>query len=212
MQLSRLPADCSVSVWVALSAVELGRLHDISTDSLQALAALGTTHSTSRESALMGQSGLMTFPIRTATPRDVGVLRDLYRRSSLSNNGDRADLLAHPDTLVFDDAPVAEERTRVAVDGDHIVGFATIRLVAEIAELDDLFVDPDWMRRGVGRGLLLDAVAIARSLSATRIEVTANGHALDFYESVGFLVDGVSETELGSGLRMHADLFRRSTL
>ncbi len=148
---------------------------------------------------------MVRYPIRTARSKDVTVLRDLYRRSSLSNDGDRAGLLAHPDSLVFDDTSVGDERTRVAVDGDRIVGFASIRRVAGIAELDDLFVDPDWMRRGVGRKLVLDAMAIARSLSARRIEVIANAHALAFYESVGFLIDGVSETQLGSGLRMHLD-------
>jgi ribosomal protein S18 acetylase RimI-like enzyme len=149
---------------------------------------------------------MLNYPIRTAKPSDVGVLRELYRRSSLSNDGDRSDLQAHPDALVFDDAPVGEQRTRVAVDGDRIVGFATTRFVTDIVELDDLFVDPDWMRRGVGRGLMLDAMEIARSLSASRIEVTANTHALDFYEKVGFVVDGVTETQLGVGLRMHLDL------
>ena len=32
----------------------------------------------------------------------------------------------------------------------------------DVVELDDLFVDPDWMRRGVGRQLVLDVEAVTR--------------------------------------------------
>jgi hypothetical protein len=35
--------------------------------------------------------------------------------------------------------------------------------------------------------------------------VTANGHALAFYESVGFVHDGPAETPGGPAVRMHLD-------
>ena len=151
---------------------------------------------------------MATYGIRTGRLEDVKAVSDLYRRSSLSNEGDRASLLAHPDSLVFDDAPVRESRTRVATEGDRVVGFATIRLVERVAELDDLFVDPDRMRRGIGRSLVLDAMEVAGSLEATRIQVTANLHARAFYESVGFVELGLRETQFGSGLRMQLKLPR----
>jgi GNAT superfamily N-acetyltransferase len=149
---------------------------------------------------------MQEFAIRTAEPGDVVVLRDLYRRSSLSNDGDRASLLAHPDALDFHELPVLERRTRVAIDGERIVGFATMRVHGMLAELDDLFVDPEWMRRGVGRHLIIDATTLARSNRITRIEVTANTHALDFYGAVGFVVDGATETQFGPAYRMHLDV------
>ncbi len=92
-------------------------------------------------------------------PADLDALRDLFRRSSLSNEGDRASLLAQPDVLVFSGLAVDEGRTRVAVLDGRIVGFATLLG----AELEDLFVDPDVMRCGIGRALVLDAVAVARA-------------------------------------------------
>jgi hypothetical protein len=36
--------------------------------------------------------------------------------------------------------------------------------------------------------------------------VTANHHALAFYEKVGFVADGEVETRFGAGLRMHLDV------
>ena len=149
-----------------------------------------------------------TSAIRFARPSDVEALRDLFRRSSLTNDGDRDTLLANPDVLEFDDAPVREQRTRVAVVGERIVGFSTIRDVDDYLELDDLFVDPNWMRRGVGTELVVDLVAIARSRNIARIEVTANEHARAFYEAAKFAFDGVTETRFGPALRMHLDVTR----
>lgn len=148
----------------------------------------------------------MGYAIRWADTRDLAALGNLYRRSSLSNAGDRASLLNHPDALIFESTAVHEQRTRVTVADGHIVGFSTLRVVKEVAELEDLFVDPAWMRRGVGTDLVRDVAAIARSHRITRIEVTANEHAVDFYRATGFVLDGTTETRFGSGLRMHLDV------
>jgi ribosomal protein S18 acetylase RimI-like enzyme len=146
------------------------------------------------------------FVVRQANADDFEVVSDLYRRSSLSNERDREVLLANPEVLVFEDVSIREGRTRVAVDNGRVVGFATTRVVGEIAELDDLFVDPDWMRQGVARALVRDAVAVAKTRGITRIEVTANPHALEFYNSVGFVTDGIRETRFAPGTRMHLDV------
>jgi len=149
----------------------------------------------------------MTVLIRDSVPADLDALRDVYRRSSLSNDGDRASLLANPDVLEFPGPATGDGRTRVAVaTGGQVVGFATTLIAGDAAELDDLFVNPGWMRRGIGRALVLDAIAIARDRGASRVEVTANPHALVFYESVGFAVDHEVQTRFGPGSRMHVDV------
>lgn len=151
-------------------------------------------------------SSLAEVLIRFAVPTDMGVLNDLFRRSSLSNEGDRVSLLAHPDALAFSDRPVHEHRTRVAIADGRIVGFATTLIAGQVSVLEDLFVDPDWARRGIGRRLVVDALATARRQGASRMEVTANGHALGFYEKAGFVVEGLVETRFGPGSRMHLEV------
>jgi GNAT superfamily N-acetyltransferase len=147
------------------------------------------------------------FVIRDAVPADVAVLRQVYRRASLSNDGDRMNLLASPDALEWGGIGGADRRTRVATAaGDHIAGFATSLPAGDALELDDLFVDPGWMRQGAARALVLDVVAHARNQGIGRIEVTANQHALVFYRKVGFVVDGEVQTRFGPGLRMHLDV------
>lgn len=144
--------------------------------------------------------------LRFAEIADLPALRDIFRRASLSNEGDRANLLAHPDALEFSGCAVEAGRVRVAAIDDRIVGFATVVVTERIGELDDLFVDPDWTRRGIATALVLDALDRAAHEELTHIEVTANGHALAFYESVGFVSQGVRQTRFGPGKRMRIDI------
>jgi GNAT superfamily N-acetyltransferase len=149
----------------------------------------------------------MAFVIRDAVPADVAALRQVYRRASLSNDGDRANLLANPDVLEWGGLGGDDRRTRVAVTaGGCMAGFVTSLPAGDALELDDLFVDPGWMRQGVARALVLDVVAHARNQGIRRIEVTANQHALVFYGKAGFIADHEVQTRFGPGIRMHLDV------
>ena len=144
--------------------------------------------------------------IRDALPGDIDQITELFRRSSLSNDADRASIIANPEVLEFDPVCVHENRTRIAIQDGRVVGFATTAPNGDAAELDDLFVDPDWMRRGIASDLISDVERRARDRGATRIEVTANTHAMAFYQHVGFVQDGEAQTEGGPQPRMHLDL------
>jgi GNAT superfamily N-acetyltransferase len=144
--------------------------------------------------------------IRTAQVADLEDLGEIFRRASLANDGDRARLLANPEVLEPNVVTsVHEERTRAAVVDDRIVGFATVLRVGDAFELEDLFVDPRWTRRGIGLALVRDAAATARAQGVSRIEVTANPHALAFYEHAGFVADGTAGTRFGPAPRMRLD-------
>jgi GNAT superfamily N-acetyltransferase len=145
--------------------------------------------------------------LRTAVADDLPVLRDVFRRASLGNPGDAELLLAHPEVLVLPDTDVLAGHSRVAVtDEGTVLGFATVLGSGPVRELEDLFVDPDAQRRGIGAALVADAVSRARAEGATRLEVTGNPHAARFYARVGFHTVGEARTELGPGIRMHLDI------
>jgi GNAT superfamily N-acetyltransferase len=153
--------------------------------------------------------------IRTAVVADLPVLQHLYRAASLSNAGDAPMLLARPEFLMFTGEGIAVGRTLAAVVGppgeDRVVGFATIAAGPDDgAELEDLFVDPHWRRRGVARHLVRQVVKIARDAGHRRLWVTGNPHALAFYLAVGFVQSGQVATALGTGLRMSLDLSQTS--
>lgn len=146
------------------------------------------------------------FLIRDAEAADAPALQDVFRRSSLSNPGDRANLLANPDALEFSLPAVKEGCTRAAVADVGIVGFATSITAGLVTEIEDLFVDPDWLRQGAGRALVSDLMESARGRGARRVEVTANTEALPFYQKIGFVFDRAVETRFGPALRLYREL------
>ena len=150
---------------------------------------------------------MSSWPIRNAVPAERPRLRDIHWQASLNNEGDRAALLAGGEEYALPDRPLDEGRVRVATDaGGTIVGFATTLAADGALELEDLFVDPEWMRRGIATALIRDAMEFARRAGVRRIDVTGNPHALAFYESVGFVADREVATTFGVGLRMHLDV------
>ena len=151
--------------------------------------------------------------IRTAVAADLPALQQVYRAASLSNAGDAPMLLARPEFLVFTGEGIAAGRTLVAVASppgkDRVVGFATVAAGQDDGpELEDLFVDPDWRRRGIACHLVRQVVNTASDTGHRRLWVTGNPHALDFYLAVGFVQTNEISTELGAGLRMSLDLSR----
>ncbi|MET0371257.1 MAG: GNAT family N-acetyltransferase [Sphingobium sp.] len=68
------------------------------------------------------------------------------------------------------------------------LGFALIRSVLDECELLLLAVHPRWQRRGVGRRLLDDSLALARrrGIAAMNLEVRAANNAVGLYERAGF--------------------------
>jgi len=144
--------------------------------------------------------------VRAAGVGDLEVLRGVFRRASLSNAGDREVLLAHPDVLVWSGEAIAGGRVRVAVADGTVVGFATTVPIDAGLELEDLFVEPDRMRRGVGRRLVEDVLDTARAEGVEHVWVTANPHAMAFYTAVGFVRAGTAPTRLGPASRLRLDV------
>ena len=146
--------------------------------------------------------------IRTAVPEDLPELQRVYRAASLGNPADRPLLLEHPEFLVFEGAAIADGGTRVAIIDGRVVGFATViaGVLESDLELDDLFVDPDWQRRGVGRQLVADLATTARSRGVEAVLVTGNSHAKAFYLSMGFVEFSEAPTAFGAAPRFYLDL------
>jgi GNAT superfamily N-acetyltransferase len=65
------------------------------------------------------------------------------------------------------------------------VGWASLVPRGEVGWLEDLWVEPAWIGRGVGRMLFEHAKDRARELGAARLEWEAEPNAHGFYERMG---------------------------
>ena len=140
--------------------------------------------------------------IRLGVPADLPAASDVYRSASLSNAGDRDNLLANPEYLVLGPEGLAEGRTYVAEEEGTLVGFATWIEASDIFELEDLFVDPGRRRHGIATALVSRIAQVLRARGVQRLEVTANPHAMGFYRAAGFIDCGVADTVFGAAPRM----------
>lgn len=69
---------------------------------------------------------------------------------------------------------------------DQLCGFYCIELHDQnSAELDALFVSPDWIGRGIGKQLFQHACELLGSRNITRLFVQSDPNALGFYQKTG---------------------------
>lgn len=77
----------------------------------------------------------------------------------------------------------------VCHEGAVLVGYAAVSLVADVAELQRIAVDPGRRRSGIASRLLAEAVGLARTTGADRLLLEVredNAGALAFYAARGF--------------------------
>jgi len=85
----------------------------------------------------------------------------------------------------FSPARLRELVVFVAEAEDHAVGWCSVIPQGETSWLEDLWVDPDWIGKGIGRLLFDHASAYSESLGAVRLEWEAEPNAIGFYERMG---------------------------
>ena len=85
-----------------------------------------------------------------------------------------------------DGIDVEDGREVLAEEADGVVvGWASLVPGGEACVLEDLWVDPEAMGRGLGATLFRRACDRARELGATRLEWEAEPNAIGFYERMG---------------------------
>lgn len=144
--------------------------------------------------------------IRSADPGEATALEGLQRRSSTVGEGGSGALSPRPDAIAIDRSAIADGRVRVVhTTGGVVIGFSVVERTTDGAcELDGLFVEPAWMRRGVARLLVADAIARSRERGARRFDVVADPRAAAAYARLGFRGgDGNVVTRCGPVGRMH---------
>ena len=85
----------------------------------------------------------------------------------------------------FTPAVFATKDVFVAVAGNEVIAWSSLILKGDRCWLDDMWVAPRWIRRGIGRRLFDHAVGYAKAAGATTMEWEAEPFAVGFYEKMG---------------------------
>ena len=95
---------------------------------------------------------------------------------------------------------MVDEGFHVAVEGEKII--ATGMISTRDGMIDGIFVEPDFMGKGVGKLILkhLEDIAIAVGLGEMKLDSTLN--AAGFYRSFGFQGDKVSTYQSPRGISL----------
>jgi ribosomal protein S18 acetylase RimI-like enzyme len=87
--------------------------------------------------------------------------------------------------LTFNSEYFEENESWVAVLEDRPVAFYTLLDKNGIAWIEDLWVLPEYIGRGVGKKLFLDAMSRAREKGYKTLQLEADPNAVGFYEKMG---------------------------
>ena len=110
--------------------------------------------------------------IRAAAVSEQKLLEALQLRASLTNAGDREAILAHPDAIEVPLEQIVAGQVFVSECNGVVAGFAAVVPRADgEAELDALFVDPDFRRLGLGRLLVDHCADVARRHGSSALHV-----------------------------------------
>jgi GNAT superfamily N-acetyltransferase len=125
----------------------------------------------------------MTEPnVRPATRADHERLRELTFDSKAHWGYDHDLVRSWAEGLSFEGE---QERWVVELGGAVVAWAALIPPADGVAVLDDLWVDPAWIGRGLGSRLFRIAADRARDLGAERLEWGAEPNAVGFYQKLG---------------------------
>ena len=103
----------------------------------------------------------------------------------------------------FDPESLRKRLLYVAESDGRPVAWAALIPRGEVGWLEDLWVEPAWIGRGVGRALFEHVAAEARQRGARRLEWEAEPNAQGFYEHLGATyVRDSEETEWGRVLEV----------
>ncbi|HUD11407.1 MAG TPA: GNAT family N-acetyltransferase [Candidatus Saccharimonadia bacterium] len=127
----------------------------------------------------------LMYIIRSGQAKDAVFLSDLAFRSKAYWGYDKEFMARFKSDLKMEPADCASGLTRIAFHGDAIVGFYSLYGDAPEGKLTDLFVEPSYIGKGVGKELWGGAIRQAKELGFTTLEIHSDPHAEGFYLRMG---------------------------
>ncbi len=127
----------------------------------------------------------MDISIRPARPQEGDRLREIAVAAKAHWGYDEDWVRGWAAQGDFSQEALAARPVLVADLGGRAIGFATLIAQGDVCVLDDLWIDPDWIGRGIGTRLFEACAERARDLGARRLEWEAEPNAVGFYQRMG---------------------------
>jgi len=134
--------------------------------------------------------------IRPAVPEDVHALTQIALSAKRHWGYPERWMEIWTPQLTFTSEYFEENESWVAIDGDQQLGFYTLQDKNGIAWIENLWVLPPYIGKGVGRQLFLHALELARQREYTTLQLEADPNATGFYEKMGMHKIGERHSEV----------------
>jgi GNAT superfamily N-acetyltransferase len=123
--------------------------------------------------------------VRRARPADAARLTEIAHAAKRHWNYPESWIELWRDPLTITPGYIETHRVDLVETASEVLGFIALRRRSDSAELDHLWIAPQWIGRGWGRRLVEHALAVCREWDVGRVEIDADPHAEAFYVRVG---------------------------
>jgi len=127
----------------------------------------------------------MTIPIRRAVPEDADLLSQIaFAAKAHWGYPERWLQLWIPQLTLTPDY-FAENESWVAEENGSPIGFYTLQARDGNAWIENMWLLPESIGKGIGRQLFIHALELAHQRGFTRLQLEADPNATGFYEKMG---------------------------
>lgn len=123
--------------------------------------------------------------IRRALPTDAAALTRIAHAAKRHWGYPEAWIALWKDALTVTPQTLGRHAVYCAVEGKALVGFYAVAGSGPIRDLEHLWVAPEQMGRGVGRGLLRHALEELRASGGATLRIASDPNAEGFYLKMG---------------------------
>lgn len=135
--------------------------------------------------------------LRLANVSESELLTELCLRSKARWGYDAAFMELCRDALTVNPHAITQQRVLVANSGSQLAGVAAVGLMngGDGFEIDQFFVEPVLMGRGIGRRLFEATIALARASNISCLTILSDPHAAPFYQKMGAQMIGMAPSD-----------------
>ncbi len=131
-----------------------------------------------------------------ATINDNEILSEITKKSKAFWGYSEEQILEWNDNLTISKNYIESNATFKLLDGNKVIGYYSYILEKTVAKLDNLFVLPEYIGKGLGKYLIDDFLTRMRNQKVKKIILDSDPNAEEFYLKIGFKKIGEFETSI----------------